>query len=746
MDRMNPEILDIERLPEGRPANLSRRGFLGASLGTLVLAVALPGGIARAQGPAAPAVKPGTRVPAFLEIRPDGSVLLRSPFVEGGQGVATAMAQIVGEELDVDPTRFTVDCAPPGPDYALVNGRRFTGGSQSVRSSYEPMRRLGATARQMLLQAASARLGVPVASLSTEPGRVRHAASGCVLDYGALAAEAAALPAPETVPLRAETDFRWIGKPVARLDVRDKATGKAVYTIDLAVDGMLQAAVQHAPRLGGEPSAFANEAEVKAMPGVHSIHRLPGAVAVLADRWWRARRAVEALQVNWTAPAPGTRNAMPADFSSEGMRTALVAAPGPGIAAETHGDPASALRGAARMVEATYDAPYLAHGQLEPPSALARWNADGTLDLWLPNQAPEMFQRAAAAVAGVAPEKVTIHSPMLGGFFGRHFLYETANPFPQAILLSKAVGRPVKLIWSREEEFLRDALRPMGLARFRAGLDAQGLPVALEAEAVGEGPTGRWFGRKPDAADSSAVEGIAGKSYAIANRRVAHVPLPHPAILGFWRSVGHSMNDFFYETFFDEMADAGRQDPYALRLRLLADKPRHKALLEAVGDLSGGWRRGPFTAADGSRRARGVAMASPFGSEVATIAEVSVKDGAVAVHDVWVAIDPGRIVNPAIIKAQVNSAVALGLSSALLEQVVYADGLPQARNFDGYPILPPDRMPRVHVRIVESGAPMGGIGEPGLPGVPPAVANAVAALTGQRVRSLPLSKTRFGTT
>jgi isoquinoline 1-oxidoreductase beta subunit len=284
----------------------------------------------------------------------------------------------------------------------------------------------------------------------------------------------------------------------------------------------------------------------------------------------------------------------------------------------------------------------------------------------------------------------------------------------------------------------------MGFARFRGGLDKDGIPVAIEAEAVGEGPVDRWFGRKAGVADRSAVEGIAGKPYAIPNRRVAHVLVDDPNIIGFWRSVGHSMNDFFYETFFDELADAGRQDPYQLRLRLLADKPRHKRLLESVGDLAGGWKRGPFTAADGSKRARGVAMASPFGSEVATIAEVSLKDGAVVVHDVWVAIDPGRIVNPGIIESQVNSAVALGLSSALLEELVYVDGAPRARNFDGYPILPPDRMPRVHVRIIESGEPMGGIGEPGLPGVPPAVANAIAALTGQRVRSLPLSKVRFG--
>lgn len=743
MNNMNRDFRAATDFPKGRPVNLSRRGFLGASVGALVLGVRLPGSKALAQNAAA-GTKAAPRVSAFLEIRTDNTILLRSPFVEGGQGVSTALAQIVGEELDADPAGFTVECAPPGKDYLLVNGNRFTGGSYSVRSSYQTMRRVGASARQMLLQAAAARLRVPVASLTTELGRVRHAASNRTIEYGTLASEAAALPVPQDVTLRSENEFRWIGKPVARLDARDKSTGKVSYGIDLRVDGMLQAAVQHAPRRGLEPAGFKNEAEVKTMPGVHSIHRLPGAVAVVADRWWHARRAVETLQVTWTETASNTQRLMPADFSSEGRKALLDATPGPGISAETAGDAAAALAGATRVVTAKYDAPYLAHGQLEPPSAIARWNEDGTLELWMPNQAPELFQNAAAKAAGIAPEKVKIHSPMLGGFFGRHFLYDTANPFPQAILLAKAVGRPVKVIWSREEEFLRDALRPMGFARFRGGLDVNGIPVALEAEAVGEGPVDRWFGRKPGVADRSAVEGIAGKPYAIPNRRVAHVLVDDPNIIGFWRSVGHSMNDFFYETFFDELADAGQQDPYQLRLRLLDDKLRHKTLLEAVGDLSGGWKRGPFSASDGSKRARGVAMASPFGSEVATIAEVSLKDGAVAVHDVWVAIDPGSIVNPAIIEAQVNSAVALGLSSALFEEVVYAKGTPQARNFDTYPILPPDRMPRVHVRIVQSGAPMGGIGEPGLPGVPPAVANAVAALTGQRIRSLPLSKIKFG--
>ncbi len=738
MNDLDPKAFDLPAT--GAPVNLSRRGFLGASLGALVLGVSLPAKVSRAQE--APAkIIPGTRVPAFLEINPDGSVLFRCPFMEGGQGVHTAFAQIIGEELDVDPARFKVEAAPPGPDYLLVmGGMRITGGSFSVRSSYQTMRKLGASGRMMLLQAAAKKLDAPLEELTTEPGEVVHAASGRRVPYGEIAAEAAALPIPEEAPLRDASDFRWIGKPVARLDAHDKSTGKAVYGIDLKVENMLQAAVVHAPRRGQEPGEIANRKEVEAMPGVVSVHALPGAVAVVADRWWRARRAVESLEVSWKEPEAEAKNVMPADFSSEGFKQQLIATPGPGLVAENHGEAATALEKAPKKLEAVYDAPFLAHGQLEPPSALARWNEDGTLDLWTPNQAPEMYQASVAAENGLKPEQVRIHSPLLGGFFGRHFLYHGASPYPQAIALAKATGRPVKVIWTREEEFLRDAFRPLAVARFRAGLDAEGLPEAFFAEAVGEGPTGRWFGRKPEDPDPSAVEGIADKPYAIANRRVEHVVVPSPAMIGWWRSVGHSMNDFFYEAFFDEMAEAGGHDPYELRLKLLAGMPRHKALLEAVGDLSGGWRRGPFTAEDGTRRARGVAMASPFNSEVATIAEVSLLDGEAVVHDVWVAIDPGSIVNPAIIEAQVNSAVALGLSSALLEEVVYKDGEPEARNFDAYPILPPEKMPRVHVRILESGAPMGGIGEPGLPGVPPAVVNAVSVLTGERIRSLPLSK------
>lgn len=737
---------DLLKLPAGETVNLSRRRFLvGTTVGALVLGFGLPVGAPRIQ--AASTAERGTQVPAFLELRPDGSVRLLSPFMEGGQGVNTAMAQIVGEELDLDPARFLVESAPAGEAYVVMeNGLRITGGSMSVRMSYPTMRRLGALARAMLLQAGAQRLGVPVSELTTEPGKVVHAASGRSLGYGELAETAMDLPVPDpaSVTLRDPSQFRWIGKPVQRLDAYDKSTGKALYSIDIKVDGMLHAAVQHAPRLGMSVGGLRNEEQVKAMKGVHSVHQLPGAVAVVAERWWHAKRAVEALQVDWKEAAADSQvRAMPADFSSDGWRDHLAAQTGPSRDEENQGDVAGALAGAKTTVEATYHNQYLNHAQLEPPSATARFNPDGSLEVWLPNQAQDMFRDDIAKRTGLDPARITLHSPLLGGFFGRHFLYDSANPYPQAIALAKAVGRPVKLIWSREEEFLRDAMRPMAVVKFRAGLDEKGLPVAIEAISATEGPTESLAGKQGDKVDPTALEGLSGKAYAIANKRTAQIYVKGPAMLGYWRSVGNSLNDFFYESFLDELADKGGHDPFELRLQLLQGNPRLTTLLQAVGELSGGWKRGPFTAEDGSKRARGVAMASPFGSEAAVIAEVSLEGGQVRVHDIWQAIDPGSIVNPAIIEAQVNSAVSLGLSQVLLEESVWLNGMPRARNYDLYPVLPPSRMARVHVRIVESGAKMGGIGEPPLPAVAPAVANAVAQLTGQRVRSMPLSRHTF---
>lgn len=752
MARHNRPSGDDGTFPSAEPVNISRRGFLlasaGLTAGALVIGFGLPLREARA-AQALTAMTPGSRVPAFLEIRPDNSIHFKSPFAEGGQGIFTGMAQIVGEELDADPQTFVVEMAPPGGDYKVMDiGARFTGGSMSVRSSYTTMRKLGAAARLMLLEAAAQQWAVPVAQLTTEPGRVIHSASGRSASYGELASAALdrPVPDPEQVQLKDPSQFRWIGKPVARLDVRDKSTGKAVYTIDCRVDDMLHAAVQHAPRLGLEVQQVRNEAQVKALPGVHSVHILPGAVAVVAQRWWTAKRAAEALQVEWQEPQDNTAmRYMPADFSSEAYLKQLQEDRDPGQDSEVEGDLAKAFAGPGKIVSATYHTQNLHHAQLEPPSALARFNADGGLEVWLPNQAPDLFLAEIVKLTGLDPSRITLHSPLLGGFFGRHFVYPHASPYPQAILLAQAVGRPVKVIWSREQEFLRDPLRPMSVVHLRGRVNEQGLPVALEAITVTEGPTEGIANKRGEKIDPTAVEGLSGKQYRIADRRIAQRYRKTPVSLAYWRSVGNSINDFVYEAFLDELADAGKQDPFELRLKLLQGNERLTNLLNAVAKLAGGWKRGPFTAEDGSRRARGVAMASPFGTEVAVIAEVSIHNGQVKVHDIWQVIDPGSIVNPAIIEAQVNSAVALGLSQTLIEEALYEDGQPLARNYDLYRVLPMSMMARVHVAVIESGAKMGGIGEPPLPAVAPAVANAVSRLTGQQIRSMPLSHYRFDT-
>jgi len=534
---MSPRIDSVEETLDFTltdPVNVSRRRFLaGTAVGALVLGFGLPLGSARVQAAATTATERGTQVPAFLEIRPDNTVRLLCPFMEGGQGTYTAMAQIVGEELDADPASFRVEAAPPGEAYVVLeNGMRITGGSMSVRMSYPTMRRLGALARAMLLQAGAEKLGVPVGELTTEPGRVVHAASGRTLAYGELAERAMDLPVPDpaSVQLRDPSQFRWIGKPVKRLDAYDKSTGKALYGIDLKVDDMLHAAVQHAPRLGMTVGNLRNEEQVKAMKGVHSVHRLPGAVAVVAERWWHAKRAVEAIQVDWQEPGADSQvRAMPADFSSDAFVKRLAAERGPARDDENEGDVAGVLAKAKTTIEATYHNQYLNHAQLEPPSALARFNPDGSLDVWLPNQAPDMFLADIAKRTGLDASRINLHSPLLGGFFGRHFLYDSANPYPQAIALAKAVGRPVKLIWTREEEFLRDALRPIAAVNFRAALDADGLPLAIEAISATEGPTESLAGKQGEKLDPTALEGLAGKSYAIPNKRIAQIYVKGPA-------------------------------------------------------------------------------------------------------------------------------------------------------------------------------------------------------------------------
>lgn len=729
-------------LASGAIVNVSRRALLGGA-GALALAFALPPRAARAapQPQAAPASGRATHIAAFLTINPDETIDFRCPFSEGGQGVFTSIPQVIAEELDADVARFRTTSAPAGPDYLIMFGDkvRLTGGSSSVRTSFNTFRTVGATARGMLVQAAAARWGVPEVEVTTRPGECVHEKSDRTISYGKLAADAAKLPVPTGVALKDPSQFRLIGKPIARTDARAKSTGAAQFGIDTRLDGMLYAAVKHAPINGSEPADVDKQDVAKGMPGVHSVHKLPGAVAVVANSFFRARKAVDALEVTWTESKQ-----IPSDFSSSGMLASLKSHYGDaGAPAESVGDAAGALKTAAKILEAEYGAPYLAHATLEPQNSTARWNAGGTLELWVPNQGPEFFQAYAAKVAGIEAAKIIVHSPLLGGFFGRRFIYGQ-EPMTQAILLSKAVAAPVKVVWTREEDFARDHYRPLSTAKLRAGLGADGLPVALHITAPGEGPLGRhlpFFMTNPTV-DRSVVEGLTQKPYAIANRRIDYVKVTQPTNIGFWRSVGNSMNTFFYEAFLDECAKSAGRDPFDYRLALLKDNARLTTLLKSAADLAGGWKGGVYSVG-GQPRAMGVAMASPFGSETATIAEISVDDHEITVHRLWIAVDPGSIVNPAIIEAQVQSAAAIGLSQALLEEYVFEDGRSAQTNFDTYPILPPGRMPKIDVRIVESGALMGGIGEIGTPGVAPAVANALAVLTGQRVRSLPMSQERL---
>lgn len=724
-------------LKTGQLLQVSRRGFMGGSA-AFALAAGLPLKAAKAQEAAAMAA--GTNVPAFLTINTDGTVNFLSPFNEGGQGIFTTMAQIVGEELDVDPANFIVDNAPPGADYMVMFGGtgRITGGSFSTRSSYDILRKLGASARSMILQAAAAEWGVPVEELTTEPGVVLHAASGKQAGYGEFAEAAAKLEIPLDVAVKDPADFRWIKQPVKRLDTRDKATGRAKYAIDQQVEGMLRAAVVHAPRRGQTVGAINNQAEIEAMPGVHSVHILDGAVAVTADLWYRARQAVLKADVTWAEPTEDSPRNIPADFSTAALAAAMAANRGESVPATENGDIDAVFAAAAKTVEGEFFAPFVVHGQLEVPSATARFNEDGTLDVWVPNQAPEQYQAAIATLAGLEPAQVNLHSPMMGGFFGRHFLYGSAEVFPEAIQLAKETGRPVKVIWTREEEFLQDAYRPMGYARLAAALDETGMPKGMKIEVIGEAASYRVGGsRTPEKADNGAVEGLDGKTYAYDAVSVRQIRQDVTLAIGYWRSVGHSMNDFMYESFLDDVAVAGGQDPFALRKALLADSPRHIALLDKLEEMSGGWKRGPYEAEDGTTRARGVAMTTAFGSEVGVIAEVSVKDGAARVHHVWVAFDPGQMVNPMLIQQQVEGGVAIGLSEALLEEIVWENGALVQRNYHNYKILDRSMMPKVDVAIIESGAPMGGVGEPGVPAVPPAVRNALLALTGKAINAMP---------
>lgn len=711
----------------------------------------------------------------WIRIADDGAVVLAMNRSEMGQGVHTALAMLVAEELDIALTRvrlepaghdalygsvagfvgvlpFDAQAREPGRESALFRGARWitmkfarelginvTGGSASVADAWGPLRWAAATARARLLGAASIRWKLPVAELEVRDGEVSHP-SGPKAHFGELAAAAALGPTGDVV-LKPVARFRLVGRAAPRVDTAVKCDGRARFGADVSLPGLLHAAIAQSPVLGGSPGRAAVDA-VQRRPGVQRVVRLPpmhgagAAIAVVADGTWAARSALRALDVQWDEPPSGRLDSRRIAASLEAAAREADAHEG-GFTFKRAGDARAALAAAPRRVEALYRAPYLAHAAMEPLVCTARV-AEGQVQLWVPTQVPGLARDAAAQVAGVPRDAVTVNLTYLGGGFGRRL---EVDVIAQAVRIAlETGGRPVQLAWSREEDFGHDFYRPAGAALLRGGLDAQGRLQALAVTSAGDALMPRWLERvlpalaTPfDLPDKTAVEGLFDLPYAVPHQRFAHVATASGVPIGNWRSVGHSHNAFFSEAFIDELAHVAGQDALRFRLDMLADMPRHAAVLRLAADKAD-WGT-PLPAG----RARGVALHESFGTIVAQVLEVSLVERQPRVHRVVCALDCGVAVHPQGVAAQVESAVAYGLSAALAGRIDIERGIVRQTNFADYPVLTMAQMPVVQTHIVPSAAEPTGMGEPALPPVAPALAGALFALTGRRLRELPLT-------
>ncbi|MFO1336415.1 MAG: xanthine dehydrogenase family protein molybdopterin-binding subunit [Piscinibacter sp.] len=706
----------------------SRRGFLKSGAGAaLTIGFALPatGWSARLE-----AATPAVFAPnAWLRLTGDGSVTVMCGSAEMGQGVLTAIPMLLAEELDADWKRVRVQQAPV--DQAYNNpmfGMQATGGSTTVRAHWEPLRKAGAAAREMLLTAAAAQWKVPAAECRTEAGQVIHK-SGKQLAYGALVPAAMKLAVPAEPTLKDAKDFRILGKRTRRLDTPAKLDGSAKYGIDAQLPGLLVAVMARAPQPGAKP-AKVDDSKAKAVKGVQQIITIPHGVAVLAEGYWAAKKGRDALAIDWDlGAAKDLSTAKVSDMLAGGASQADAIALDAGNVKDAAANSASTL-------DASYEAPYLAHACMEPMNCTA-WVRGDTVEIWAGTQSQGPNQGILSQVASVTPAKVKINTMLLGGGFGRRFAPDFTI---DATLLSKISGKPVKLIYSREDDMAAGFYRPASVAKFEAALDAKGQPTMLKC-GVGSPSimAASGFMKIPDnGVDSFAMEGIADHPYDIANQRIAYGRTEPGPQVWFWRSVGHSQNIFFIESFIDELAAAAKADPFEYRRALLGKQPRYKGVLELAAQKAG-WGsplpKGVF---------RGIAVAQSFGSYVAEVAEVSIgADGTPRVHRVVAAVDCGMTVNPQTIERQIEGAIVYGLSAALYGRIGFKDGRVEQGNFNDYPVLRMNEMPKVEVHIVQSSEKPGGIGEPGTPPIAPAVANAIFAATGKRLRKLPFDSAQL---
>jgi isoquinoline 1-oxidoreductase beta subunit len=713
---------------------MKRREFLkaGAALGGgLLISLYVPEFVPAARA-ADSAAKP-VALNAFVRIGTDETVTVISNHSEMGQGIYTSLPMLLNEELEADWARVRVESSPVEPVYNhTVFGIMMTGGSTTTNSEYDRFRQMGAMARIMLIAAAAQSWNVDPQTCRAEKSYVIHTPTGRRASYGSLAETASKIAPPKDVPLKDPKDFTLVGKPVHRLDTPSKTNGTAQFGLDVYIPGMLTAVVARAPVFGGKVVSF-NADQARAIPGVVNVVQVPSGVAVIAKSFWPAKLGREKLEITWDE-GPG------AGISTVEMRAQYSAmSKTPGLVARKVGDPTAALADAAKTITAEYEVPYLAHCMMEPLNTVVDLHED-RCEVWTGSQFQTGDRAAAAKVAGLKPEQVTLHTMLLGGGFGRRA--NVASDFvTEATEVAKAAKAPVKVVWTREDDIRGGWYRPMWYDHFAAGLDASGNPVAWTHTIVGQsiltGTMFESFGVQKGI-DSSSVEGAADLLYGIPNLQVELHSPKNEVPVQWWRSVGHSHTGFSVEAFLDEVAHAGGKDPYQLRRTLLANQPRMLAVLDLAA------QKANWGSALPAGRARGIATHFSFDSYVAQVAEVSVeKDGTVRVHRVVAAVDCGRTVNPDTVKAQLEGGIVFGLTAALKTEITLEKGRVQQRNFNDYPMVRMFESPAIEVYIVPSTEHPTGVGEPGVPPVAPAVANAIFAATGKRVRRLPIKPEDF---
>ena len=715
-------------------AQVSRRAFLaGSTAATAAAAGAFTFGFHIPFAVAAEAAGAVPEVNAWVVIKPNETVVIRIARSEMGQGTLTGLAQLVAEELECDWARVTTEYPTPGQNLARkrVWGNFSTGGSRGIRESHDYVRKGGATARVMLVQAAADGWKVPASECRVEKGVITHVPTGRATTYGRVAEAAAKLTPPAHVPLKAPKDWTIAGKPLKRLDTAEKLTGKQVYGLDFTLPGMLNAAIRDCPVFGGTVKRF-DAAAVARMPGVKKVVQVgDSAVAVVADTWWRARTALDALPVEWDE---GPNAKLSSAEVAETLRAGLDA--GEAFVGNQAGDVAAAIKGAAKVVEAVYSYPHQNHATMEPMNATALFTGD-RCEVWTPTQNGEAALAATAEASGLPAAQCEVHKIHLGGGFGRRG--SVHDWVRQAVAIAREMpGTPVKLIWSREEDMLHGRFHPVTQAKLTGALDANGNLTGLHLRISGQSILAGIFPQNlQNGKDMATFQGLLPSGdgtfgYTVPNLLVDHAMRNPPVPPGFWRGVNHNQNAIYLECFLDELAHAAGQDPLAFRRKMMANHPKHLAVLNAVAEKAGWGTPAPAGVH------RGIAQHMGFGSYVAAVAEVSVNEGKLKIHRIVAATDPGHAVNPQQIAAQVEGSFAYGLSACLYGECTLKNGRMEQENFDSYPVVRMADMPAVETIVMPSGGFWGGVGEPTIAVAAPAVLNAIFAATGKRVRTLPL--------